>query len=140
MESGVFILSRKNGVAIIPAKVKTSAKKEARMTAVESVTATFLNSFLAKYFAISTPIPTLKPVKKPKIQATIKLLAPIEAAASFPSSLPAKIRSTVLYNCWMRLPTKRGAENRSSCFPIDPSVKSCVFPDFCKNGAPPETM
>ena len=57
----------------------------------------------------------------------INVLAPTAAAASLPRFCPTKIKSTVLYSCWIRLPANSGSENQNSGLAIGPCVRSLVF-------------
>ena len=77
--------------------------------------------------AAITPMPTDRPIKKPIMMIITKMLAPTAAAASLPRFCPTKIKSTVLYNCWIRLLANSGSENQNSGLAIGPRVKSLVF-------------
>ena len=55
---------------------------------------------------------------------------PTLANASFPTKRPTIIVSTVVYNCWIKVPSMIGKKNIRSCFQIIPSVivfSSIVF-------------
>lgn len=55
---------------------------------------------------------------------------PTLANAAFPTKRPTIIVSTVVYNCWIKVPSMIGKKNIRSCFQIIPSVivfSSIVF-------------
>jgi len=49
------------------------------------------------------------------------------AVASVEQNLPTKIKSTVLYNCCIKVLANKGNRNTKIPFPIDPCVKLCCF-------------
>ena len=57
------------------------------------------------------------------MQLTTRLVDPMAADADFPRKLPTKIRSTVLYNCWIKLLPSKGRANLNKPFAIGPSVR-----------------
>jgi len=70
---------------------------------------------------------------------------PTLASAAFPTKRPTMIVSTVVYNCWINVPSMIGKKKINSCFQITPSViaffsivffpiflsLSCIFHIFC---------
>ena len=62
---------------------------------------------------------------------------PTLASAAFPTKRPTMIVSTVVYNCWINVPSMIGKKNINNCFQITPSVIaffSIVFsPIFCSS-------
>lgn len=64
---------------------------------------------------------------------------PTLASAAFPTKRPTMIVSTVVYNCWINVPSMIGKKKINSCFQITPSVIaffSIVFsPIFCPSPA-----
>ena len=59
---------------------------------------------------------------------------PTLANAAFPTKRPTIIVSTVVYNCWIKVPSMIGKKNIKSCFQIIPSVIAFIsivfFPKF----------
>ena len=49
------------------------------------------------------------------------------AVAFVPQNLPTKIKSTVLYNCCIKVLANKGNKNTKIPFPIDPYVRSFWF-------------
>ena len=96
MLSGTRSQRRKVGVRAMERAIMAPPPNRVMEAAVWMTLFTFWRSPLPKALAVTTPTPTLRPVKRPSIQVISRLPAPTAAEASFPSSLPTNIRSTVL--------------------------------------------
>ena len=125
--AGVWSLTNTAWEQVTPITVRISPPTAPARTAIHTDSFISFSFFAPKSCEITIPAPTATPVNRLIRQVTRILLAPTAAAAFLPSTFPTKSISTVLYNCWNRLPRNSGIANSTNPFPILPCVRSLVF-------------
>ena len=121
------MILRSHGEKIIPTTAQIIPRIPASKSAVRTAQCNPFLSFAPKYPEIIIVAPVANPFIKLIGNLKSVCTESMDASPTFPVNCPTIIASTVVYNCWIRLPAISGSTKSNNAFPIFPEVKLFFF-------------
>ena len=128
------MISSSHGEKTAPAAAQIIPRIPASKRAVRTAQCSPSLSFAPKYLEIIIVAPVARPFIKLIGNLKSVCTESIAASPTFPVNCPTITASTVVYNCWIRLPAISGSTKSNNAFPIFSEIRLSFFIIYCPFG------